>query len=265
MTKKSAARRANLINETPKLVEAAGRHECKLDLGCGVNPKEGFEGVDLYGDKATHRVNLFMFPWPFKDNSVDEIFSSHFLEHIPAREIEERDITGAPHHEITKETRARFIGQDMFFAFMDECYRIMKQDAWMQIFVPSGRSSRAFWDPTHRRFFMQETFLYLNQEWRVYNGLDHYRTKAHFGVDVGQTVPTEESLFSAEAQAERFKTRWNVTYDWVAKIKKLPPMTEEQVRAVEQRAREDRQKQAAQQAQQAQQQAALGPQAPGPR
>ena len=85
MTKSKKDRRA-------KLVEAASPSLIKLDLGCGLNPREGFEGVDLYGDKAKHKVDLFKFPWPFVDNSVDEIACSHLLEHIPAREVEERDL-----------------------------------------------------------------------------------------------------------------------------------------------------------------------------
>ena len=190
----------------------------KLDLGCGQNPKEGHEGVDLYGDKAVHKVDLFKFPWPFKDDSVDEIHSSHFLEHVPAREIEERDLAEGA----TAADRRELLGKDMLFAFMDECHRIMKTDAWMHVVVPSGRSSRAFWDPTHRRFFMQETFLYFAAEWRKINGLDHYRVKCNFGVDVGQSIPTEETLFAPEAQGTRFKHYWNVTADWIAKLKKLP-------------------------------------------
>jgi hypothetical protein len=198
-----------------KLVEAAPRAtELKLDLGCGLNPKEGFEGVDLYGDKAIHKMDLFRFPWNFKDNSVDEIHASHLLEHVPAREVEERDLVSA--------AGKSFLGQDMLFAFMDECYRIMKPDAWMNVVVPSGRSNRAFWDPTHRRFFMQETFLYFAHEWRKMNGLHHYRVKCNFGVDVTHSMPQEESLRSAEVQSQRFLTLWNCTVDWLAKLKKLP-------------------------------------------
>lgn len=205
------------------LVIAPAPATLKFDLGCGQNPKEGFEGVDLYGDKAKHKVNLFKFPWPFKDGLVDEINCSHFLEHIPAREIEERDLVDIDVGP-DRGYMMSFLGQDMLFAFMDECYRILKPDAWMHVVVPSGRSSRAFWDPTHRRFFMQETFLYFAAEWRKINGLNHYRTKCNFGVDVGQSMPTEETLFSPDAQATRFKHYWNVTVDWIAKLKKLPPV-----------------------------------------
>lgn len=222
--KKALAAVAAVPAAGPRLVEAAPRSSLKLDLGSGLVPKEGFEGVDLYGDKATHKVDLFKFPWPFADDSVDEIHCSHFMEHVPAREVEERDLADISTKDgpVRARYRAQFVGQDMLFAFIDECWRIMKVDAWMNIIVPSGRSNRAFWDPTHRRFFMQETFLYFNQDWRKMNGLQHYRVSAHFGIDVNHSLPQDETLRSPEAQAARFQNLWNVTVDWLAKLKKLP-------------------------------------------
>jgi hypothetical protein len=228
MTKKKKNRDVSRVSKTsdivhpspePVLVLASPRSTLKLDLGCGQNPKEGFEGVDLYGGKAKHIFNLFTFPWPFESDSVDELHASHFLEHIPAREVEHRDLSRISQPSAPDQI---FLGQDMLFAFMDECYRIMKVDAWMQVIVPSGRSNRAFWDPTHRRFFMQETFLYFSAEWRKLNSLDHYRAKCNFGVDITHSLPQEETLRSAEAQAQRFQNYWNVTVDWIAKLKKLP-------------------------------------------
>jgi hypothetical protein len=214
----------------PKLVEAASRSiERRLDLGCGLNPKEGFEGVDIRGGAAKHVCDLLKFPWPFADNSIDEIHASHFLEHVPAREVEERDLaltrdpnTYSTTHPRSVETGRHYLGADMLFAFMDECYRILKPDCWMHVIVPSGRSNRAFWDPTHRRFFMQETFLYFAAEWRKINSLQHYRVGCNFAVDVTHSLPQEESLRSAEAQSMRFHSYWNVTIDWIAKLKKLP-------------------------------------------
>jgi predicted SAM-dependent methyltransferase len=224
----------SLVSPTPSLpplVETPAPKTVKLDLGCGQNPKEGFEGVDLYGDKATHKVDLWKFPWPFGDASVEEIHCSHFLEHIPAREVEEQDL--AKHGttwsqsdpnggKIVQDRREQFIGQDMLFAFMDECWRILKPECWMTAIVPSGRSNRAFQDPTHRRFFMQETFLYFNAEWRAMNKLDHYRVKCNFGVEVPYSLPQEEGMRTAEVQAQRFANLWNTTIDWHAKLKKLP-------------------------------------------
>jgi hypothetical protein len=213
--------------EAPKLVEAAAPTSIKLDLGCGQNPREGFEGVDLYGDKAKHKVDLFKFPWPFADNSIEEINCSHFLEHIPAREVEPRDLIEEPRGPSgfcasPAYAAVNLVGQDMLFAFMDECYRILKPECWMNVVVPSGRSNRAFWDPTHRRFFMQETFLYFSREWRKSQALDHYRVACNFGVDVNHSMPQEEGLRHPDAQAQRFLMNWNVTVDWIARLKKLP-------------------------------------------
>lgn len=207
----------------PELALAPPPTVLKLDLGCGQNPKEGHEGVDIRGDKAKHVVDLFTFPWPFADESVDEIHCSHFMEHVPAREVEERDLVlprGQPLEE--DRIRAQFVGQDMLLAFVDECWRILKPSAWMHVVVPSSRSNRAFQDPTHRRFFMQETFLYFARDWRKMNALDHYRIRANFGVDVGYTMPNEEGVKNPEAQRTRFMHYWNVTVDWVAKMQKQP-------------------------------------------
>lgn len=214
-----------------KLALAGSSMELKLDLGCGQNVREGFEGVDLYGEKAKHKVDLFKFPWPFKDESVDELHASHFLEHIPAREVEGRDLlmpSGKRPETSADFPGVHYLGADMLFAFMDECYRILKPNGYMQIIVPSGRSARAFQDPTHRRFFMQETFIYFAEPWRVANGLDHYRVKANFHPEIGHSMPTEESLQSAEAQAYRALHYWNTTVDWIAKLRKLPPMTKDE-------------------------------------
>jgi hypothetical protein len=225
MKKKKKQQKSSNGRGSPALVEASSPAPAvKLDLGCGQNLKEGFEGVDLYGDKAKHKVDLFKFPWPFKDNSVDEIFASHLLEHIPAREVEMRDIvvSDATGDKRLRENGEKFLGQDMLFAFIDECYRVLKMDGWMEMVVPSGRSNRAFWDPTHRRFFMQETFCYFNRDWRTAQKLDHYRIKAHLVGDVGQTMDQAEGLRAIEVQTERYKTLWNVTIDWWAKLKKMP-------------------------------------------
>ena len=53
----------------------------KLHLGCGSKKLDGYVNVDVVGtpDKV---CDLSAFPWPFEDDSADEIFSEHFLEHV---------------------------------------------------------------------------------------------------------------------------------------------------------------------------------------
>lgn len=219
MTKMTKAKRQ-------RLTEASSPRTIKLDLGCGLTPKDGFEGVDIRGTPA-HHVDLFRYPWPFEDDSVDEIHAAHLLEHVPAREVESRDlIEGAGNRDRAGELARSYLGVDMLFAFMDECWRIMKPGAWMNVVVPSGRSDRAFWDPTHRRFFMQTTFCYFAEGWRIINALEHYRVNCNFNIDVGHTLPNEEAVRAPEAQQQRFQHFWNVTVDWVAKLQKQARLTE---------------------------------------
>lgn len=138
----------------------------KLDLGCGIRKEDhptkqaGFIGVDLYpveGVDIEH--DLSVFPWPFEDNSVDEIYSSHFLEHFDG---------------------------DTFIKIMEECYRILKPKqedvsgnvtkGKMTHTGPYWSSVRAIQDPTHKTALSAERFLYFNKEWREANGLSHYTT-----------------------------------------------------------------------------------------
>lgn len=53
----------------------------KINLGCGDKKRCGYVNVDLYGDPEV-RCDLSVFPWPFADASVEEVFSEHFLEHV---------------------------------------------------------------------------------------------------------------------------------------------------------------------------------------
>jgi len=53
----------------------------KLNLGCGDKKLDGYVNVDVCGEPDIN-FDLSQFPWPFDDNSADEISSSHFLEHV---------------------------------------------------------------------------------------------------------------------------------------------------------------------------------------
>src|SRR3990167_10790402 len=95
----------------------------RLDLACGNNKQKGFVGVDITkkGTQADIEADLLKFTWTFaKDNSVDEVFSSHFLEHIPH---------GNGYH-------------DPFFQFFDELYRILKPGGIARFVVPYFTSVR---------------------------------------------------------------------------------------------------------------------------
>lgn len=55
----------------------------RIDLGCGAKKTEGYVGVDMVPAAGVdHVVDLMSERLPFEDDSVDEVFSSHFLEHV---------------------------------------------------------------------------------------------------------------------------------------------------------------------------------------
>lgn len=152
----------------------------KLSLACGDNKPEGFLGVDIAKTKSADYVqDLFKFPWKqFKDNSVDEIECSHFVEHIPH---------GNGYN-------------DPFFQFFDEIYRILKPaefdpanpniptKGFMNIVCPYYSSMRAWQDPTHQRAISEASFLYLNKQWRQDNKLDHYPVTCDFDFSYGYSI-----------------------------------------------------------------------------
>lgn len=101
-----------------------------LDIGCGKNKKKGFVGldrvkmigVDIVCDLDKERI-------PLNDNSVDEIYSMHFMEHT---------------NDLLKT--------------MEEVWRVCRSNAKITIAVPYFKSVGAFRDPTHKQFFTYNTF-----------------------------------------------------------------------------------------------------------
>jgi SAM-dependent methyltransferase len=64
----------------------------KLDVGCGQNKKEGFLGIDILADdRVDYTLDITKEKLPLEDNTVDEVFSNHFFEHIdsPKEALEE--------------------------------------------------------------------------------------------------------------------------------------------------------------------------------
>ena len=56
----------------------------KLEIGGGIPIKargEGWVNIDLV-DNADIRHDLNVFPWPIQDGSIEEVYSSHCLEHL---------------------------------------------------------------------------------------------------------------------------------------------------------------------------------------
>jgi hypothetical protein len=115
----------------------------KLDLGCGPNKKEGFVGIDQYAfdGKVDRVMNVGTERLPYEDGTVDEIHTSHFMEHLSA---------------------------DQRCHVINEAFRVLKVGGQMTIIVPHFGSSRAYGDPTHVWPPMGEMwFYYLDKNWRT--------------------------------------------------------------------------------------------------
>lgn len=179
----------------------------KLDLACGLSPKDGYQGVDLYGDKAAVKHDLGSYPWPFEDGAAIDVHCSHFIEHIPMIEVQAHG----------------FERQDALFAFFDEIHRILEVGGTVSLCWPALKTVRAFQDPTHRRFIPAETLQYLDKTWRDQVGLSHYQVKCNFEiVSATFSMSMDLSTRHPEAQARMTRGEWDAILDYVAVLKKRP-------------------------------------------
>jgi len=165
----------------------------KLDIACGQNKQPGFKGVDIAPGPGVDFVwDLEKYPWePFKDDSVEEVYVSHYAEH-------------------TKD----------LIKFMDEIWRICIPDAKVTIIGPYYTSIRAWQDPTHTRVLSEATWLYFNKDWRVANKLDHYPIKSNFEVKnimVFFNPPWDKK--SEEARQFAAQHYWNVISDILVELR----------------------------------------------
>ena len=114
----------------------------KLNLGAGLDIKEGhvnLDGVKLQGIDVVHNLNKF--PYPFEDNTFDEVRASHVIEHL-------KDLINT----------------------MEEIHRIAKPNAKIVIKVPYFAWSLAQGHPTHMKMFSLGSFYYFDKEcWEKYS------------------------------------------------------------------------------------------------
>lgn len=176
----------------------------KLNIAAGQRPMEGFKGIDIAAG-ADIQHDLFEFPWPIKTNSVEEVWCAHFVEHVP-------------------HWRPGW-DRDGWWLFFDELYRIMKAPvlgadeqitySTAQFIHPYVKHERAFWDPTHVRFIEWMSWYYLDAQWRVAQGLDHYPVECDFEVvTINATGIADEYMTRNQEQQNYARNHyWNVVPD----------------------------------------------------
>jgi predicted SAM-dependent methyltransferase len=112
----------------------------KLNMGCGYNKQEGYVNVDASPECQPDMVcDLESLPWPWPDDSVDEVLFNHSLEHL---------------------------GQDtrVFLGMIKELYRVCKDQATITINAPHPRHNNFINDPTHVRVITTEMWGLFDRE-----------------------------------------------------------------------------------------------------
>ena len=96
----------------------------KLDIGCGENKKEGFVGIDIDPHSNADIISSAL-KLPFSNESVDEIHSSHLVEHFSPKEAQK---------------------------FFDEIYRVLKRGGSANIKVDKNWTKKRLLakDLTHK-------------------------------------------------------------------------------------------------------------------
>ena len=154
-----------------------------LDLGCGNKKREGTIGVD-YNDRTAADIvhNLNSFPYPFDDESIDEIYLDNTLEHL-----------------------------DDVMRVMEEVYRIVKPGGKVKIIVPYFRSLYAFTDPTHKQYFAVLSFAYFDPDHNICKRYDY--TLARFKTE---KIVFNETLSDRWTKniVKKIANRWPWRYEY---------------------------------------------------
>lgn len=185
----------------------------KYDLACGDRKQEGFLGVEIEKTKSADVVaNILEFPWKFaKDNSVDELYTAHFIEHIPMCFWKPGNKYGLMQEQGSVE---------LFEKFMSECYRVLKPGGKLTIIAPYYSSMRAWQDPTHRRAIADSTFFYFDRNWRKANLLEHCHADVDFEFQGGYNINANWTSRNQEAQQFAFRNYVNSIDDIIVTLKK---------------------------------------------
>ena len=124
----------------------------KLNIGCGKTKKEGWENIDIDPFLLPDRVIDITMKFPYQAESIDEVFTSHTLEHI-SREV-------------------------LMSMTLPEIWRVCKPDAKVTIIVPYMFSQNVL---NHVTFFNRDTFR--NWDGKLYDSSDTFPFRFSFRLE----------------------------------------------------------------------------------
>lgn len=161
--------------------------EIKLDIGCGRNKKVGYVGLDKTDyPEVDYVVDISKELLPYSDESVDEVYSHHTLEHID--------------------------GPDRVFV-MNEIWRVLKPGGRVEIHVPHKDCalSSAYYGHRYPPFIL-ESFQFFRRDYlslRRQKYWDFDGNKTGFVLDsLGVYVPEgEDPLYCTMIKAVMAKEK----------------------------------------------------------
>lgn len=108
----------------------------KLNLGCGVDYRDGWVNVDKGYAPCDVKHDIEQCPWPWEDDSVDEVSLKHVLEHVE------------------KECLPNIVR---------ELGRVCRNGAIITVESPYALSDNFMTDPTHKLPITQRTLEYFDK------------------------------------------------------------------------------------------------------
>jgi SAM-dependent methyltransferase len=140
--------------EDERAADAGRPRRFKIDLGCGNRKVKGTIGVDSVPVPGVDVVADVDHGLPFRESSIDAVYSYHILEHV-----------------------------DDFLATMNEIWRVCRPGALVFVKVPHAASTFVTWkDPTHRRGLSIATFAYFDDTYFDGAAFGYY-SKARFRIE----------------------------------------------------------------------------------
>lgn len=183
----------------------------KLNIGCGANKFPGFINVDKFGEPDV-RHDLEICPWPWADDTFEEVVAVHVLEHL---------------------------GQDpeVFIGVIKELYRVCRNGAKIQIVVPHPRHDNFLSDPTHVRpitpLLLSLFSRRLNLEWQemraansplaLYHGVNFEVRSARYSLDEPYLSDHAAGRLSTKEVERAVLERNNVAAEYRMELEVIKP------------------------------------------
>ena len=159
----------------------------KLHFGCGREILKEYVNIDFIQLPGIDLVvDLETTPYPFEDDSAEEIYGKHLFEHI-----------------------------NNFLQLIEEIHRILKPTGRLKIIAPYFAGHGAFNDPTHKRFFGWTTMDYFNEngyyskaKYRILRKRIFFFSSKKFMQSVWYSIPFDMLINAFPMIYQRFFCYW---------------------------------------------------------